>query len=103
MEQAQQNHQCGHCGRKAFRTPTNRCMYCGKPLPEALKLSAAELAAFKQKHQTVPEQNPGTAPGADVRGFDLPSEPRRKPKRRKGLIRRMVAWLLETLSGTRGS
>lgn len=95
--------QCGNCGRKVFRSPTNRCMYCGKPLPEKYKFSAEELAAFKQRHQETSVQSENFASGMRTPDFPLHPEPARKPKRKKDLIRRMGAFLLETLSGTRDS
>ena len=95
--------QCTHCGRKAFRTPTNRCMYCGQSLPEKFRLSAEELEAFKQRHHETGLQSETFASGMRRPEFPLHPEPARKPKRKKGLIRRMGAFLLETLSGTRGT
>jgi ribosomal protein L37E len=99
----EQQQQCGHCGRKAFRSPTNRCMYCGKPLPDSLKLNEEELVAFKQQQDAASEQSRTFATGMQARGFDLQPEPRKRTSRKKGLIRRMGAFLLEALSGTRGN
>ena len=88
---------CGHCGRRIFRTPTNRCMYCGKPLPDQYSLSTSEMEAFRQRPFSLGEEGDSLAGGARSADALLKSmSPRRKkkPKRRKGLFSRMGAFLL---------
>jgi ribosomal protein L37E len=86
---------CEHCGRKAFRTPTNRCMYCGKPLHESLKLSEDEMQAFRRGGGQPDAAATEFAAGMRVQQPEL--APRRKPGK-PSLVRRMGAWLLRLLT-----
>lgn len=91
--------QCGHCGRKAFRSPTNRCMYCGMALPEKYRFSTEELAAYKERHVDSNMQSEAFASGMGKPDFQLQPGSARKPRRKKGLIRRIGAFLLAIFSG----
>jgi ribosomal protein L37E len=87
---------CGQCGRRVFRTPTNRCMYCGKPLPDQYRFSPGEMEAFRQRPFTGGEEGESFASGmrsADALIKSMSSR-KKKPRRRKGLFSRMGAFLL---------
>ena len=87
-------HICEQCKRKVFRSLSNKCMYCGHPLPESMHLKGDDLQQHLESQESKQKESQeflaGMKPTAPTLQAGRPAEKKKKPLIWR--ILRMMIW-----------